>query len=104
MPREDLDWYYRTYCGEACERRDADVSPLFADDLSGLPPALIIAAEFDTLRDEAQAYAGRLAAAGVAAHYTCADGMIHGFLQMRGLVPDAVAQALRSIATELRRA
>ena len=62
--------------------------------LSGLPPALIIAAEYDTLRDEAEAYADRLKTAGVAIRYTCADGMVHGFLQMRGIVPDA------QIATE----
>ncbi len=54
-----------------------------------MPPALIIAAEYDTLRDEAAAYAGRLSAAGVATRYLCADGMVHGFLQMRGLVREA---------------
>lgn len=102
VPRADLDWYYRTYLGGARVPEDADVSPLFAIDLSGLPPALIIAAEFDTLRDEAQAYARRLAAAGVATRYICAEGMIHGFLQMRGLVPDAVQQALQAIDNALR--
>jgi len=89
VPREDLAWYYRTYCSDRCDPRDPRVSPIFADDLSRLPPALIIAAEYDTLRDEAEAYAGRLTAAGVATRYLCAAGMVHGFLQMRGLVPDA---------------
>ena len=93
VPREDLAWYYRTYGGDQRDPRDARVSPIFADDLSGLPPALIIAAEYDTLRDEAEAYARRLKAAGVATRYICADGMVHGFLQMRGLVPDAQAAA-----------
>jgi acetyl esterase len=101
VPREDLAWYYRTYCGDRCDARDPRVSPILAPDLSGLPPALIIAAEYDTLRDEAQAYAERLKAAGVATRYVCADGMVHGFLQMRGLVAEAqtateqIAQALR---------
>ena len=89
VPRGDLAWYYRTYCNDECDSRDPRVSPIYAYDLSGLPPALIIAAEYDTLRDEAQAYAERLNAAGVATRYICADGMVHGFLQMRGLIPDA---------------
>jgi len=89
VPREDLAWYYRTYCGDTCDPSDPRVSPLFAEDLAGLPPALLIAAEYDTLRDEAEAYAKRLEAAGVATRYLCRDGMVHGFLQMRGLVSDA---------------
>jgi acetyl esterase len=89
VPREDLAWYYRTYIGDQCDPRDPRVSPIYAEDLSGLPPALIIAAEYDTLRDEAEAYAERLKTAGVATHYICAEGMVHGFLEMRGLVPDA---------------
>ena len=89
VPRDDLAWYYRTYCDNRCDPKDPRVSPLYAEDLSGLPSALIIAAEYDTLRDEAQAYAGRLTNSGVATRYVCAEGMVHGFLQMRGLVADA---------------
>ena len=63
----------------------------FADDLSGLPPALIITAEHDTLRDEGKAYADRLESAGVSTKYSCYSGMIHGFLQMAGLVDQAQA-------------
>ena len=100
VPREDLAWYYRVYSGGRCDPRDPRVSPIFAESLSGLPPALIIAAEYDTLRDEAQAYAQRLNAAGVATRYICANGMVHGFLQMRGLVPDAQA-ATEEIARAL---
>jgi acetyl esterase len=88
--------------GDRCEPRDPRVSPIFAEDLSGLPPALIIAAEYDTLRDEAEAYSKRLQAAGVATRYVCASGMIHGFLQMRGIVPDAQA-ATEEIARALNR-
>jgi len=94
VPREDLAWYYRTYCNDQCDPSDPRVSPIYTQDLSGLPPALIIAAEYDTLRDEAEAYANRLKAAGVATRYICAAGMVHGFLQMRGIVADA------QIATE----
>jgi acetyl esterase len=100
VPREDLAWYYRTYLNGQCDPRDPGVSPIYAPDLAHLPPALIVAAEYDTLRDEAAAYAERLKAAGVATRYICTAGMVHGFLQMRGLVPDAqtateeIAQAL----------
>ena len=100
VPRPDLEWYYRTYSADRCDPRDPRVSPIYAEDLSGLPPALIIAAEYDTLRDEAKAYAERLEAAGVEARYVCATGMVHGFLQMRGLVPDAQA-ATEAIAAAL---
>jgi len=55
VPREDLAWYYRTYCSDQCDSKDPRVSPIFAADLSGLPSALIVTAEYDTLRDEAQA-------------------------------------------------
>ena len=102
VPRDDLAWYYRTYCGDAVDARDPDVSPIFAGNLSRLPPALVIAAEFDTLRDEAAAYSRRLKAAGVDTEFVCAQGMIHGFLQMPGLVPDAVQRALDTIARALR--
>jgi acetyl esterase len=88
VPRDDLAWYYRTYYGGR-NLKDPRVSPVFAEDLSGLPPALIIAAEYDTLRDEAQAYAERLQSAGVTTRYVCYAGMVHGFLQMGGLVSEA---------------
>ncbi|TMH26577.1 MAG: alpha/beta hydrolase, partial [Betaproteobacteria bacterium] len=100
VPRDDLAWYYRTYRGDQCDPSDPRVSPIYAEDLSGLPPALIITAEYDTLRDEAQAYAERLKSAGVATHYICANGMVHGFLQMRGIVPDAQS-AIEEIARAL---
>jgi acetyl esterase len=101
VPRNDLAWYYRTYGGDGCDPRDPRVSPIFAADLSGLPPALIIAAEYDTLRDEALAYAEKLKAAGVPTRYICAAGMVHGFLQMGGLVPDA-QRATEEIGRALR--
>jgi acetyl esterase len=96
VPRDDLAWYYKTYYGD-CSPKDPRVSPIFADDLSGLPPALIISAEHDTLRDEAKAYADRLQASGVATRYICYPGMVHGFLQMGGLVSEAQS-ALEDIA------
>jgi len=101
VPRDDLAWYYRTYRNDRCPPTDPRVSPIHAQDLAGLPPALIIAAEYDTLRDEARAYAERLENAGVAARYICAAGMVHGFLGMRGLVPGAQS-AFEEIARALK--
>jgi acetyl esterase len=95
VPRDDLAWYYEEYCSG--DTRDFRVSPIFADDLSGLPPALIITAEHDTLRDEGKAYADRLRAAGVPTQYSCYSGMIHGFLLLTGLVNEA-QQAIDEIA------
>jgi acetyl esterase/lipase len=89
VPREDLAWYYEEYYEG--NTRDFRVSPIFADDLSGLPLALIITAEHDTLRDEGKAYADRLESSGVPTKYSCYSGMIHGFLQMAGLVDEAQA-------------
>lgn len=97
VPSDDLAWYYRTYYGSGRSLENPDVSPLFAD-VAGLPPALIITAEYDTLRDEGRAYADRLRAAGIAVRYTCYAGMVHGFLQMGGLVREARA-ALEEIAS-----
>ena len=91
VPREDLAWYYDRYYGADRDKKDFRASPIFAEDLSGLPKALIIAAEYDTLRDEARAYADRLESSGVETRYVCYDGMIHGFLQMAGLVDEAQA-------------
>ena len=99
VPREDLAWYYEEYYSG--DTRDFRVSPIFADDLSGLPPALIVTAEHDTLRDEGKAYADRLVSSGVPTQYSCYNGMIHGFLQMAGLVNEA-QQAINEISAFTR--
>jgi acetyl esterase len=101
VTREDLAWYYEQYYGADRDTKDFGVSPIFADDLSGLPPALIIAAEYDTLRDEAKAYADRLESSGVETRHVCYDRTIHGFLQMAGLVDEAQA-AIDEIARTVR--
>lgn len=94
-------WYWRHYL--ACEEDGADplASPLRAADHGRLPPALVITAEYDPLRDEAEEYARRLAAAGVPVRLRRYDGMVHGFFTMAGTV-DAARQALAEAAGHLR--
>ena len=99
VPRADLAWYYREYLGWRRSARPAALAAL-GHDWAGLPPALIVAAEYDSLRDEAEAYAQKLGIAGVETHYRCYPGMIHGFLQMAGLVAEA-QQAIDEIAAFL---
>jgi acetyl esterase/lipase len=85
------------------DARDARISPLRADSLGGLPPAMIHTAEYDPLRDEGAAYADRLRLAGIAVRQTCHPGMIHMFYALGGLVPRARV-ALAQIGAEVRAA
>jgi acetyl esterase len=98
-----LRWFYDHYLGGAGDPKDAVLSPLFASDLSGLPPALVLTAEFDPLRDEGEAYAARLIAAGVPVAVKRYDGLIHGFFAM-GLVLDAARAAVAETAAQLKTA
>jgi acetyl esterase len=100
LERESMDWFTRLYCHDAAHRSDARLSPLLAKDLSGLPPAYVVTAGFDPLRDEGKAYADKLDAAGVPVTYVNYPGMIHGFFSMRSVVPkarEAVAAAAAAV-------
>jgi acetyl esterase len=86
LTRAAMDWFTGHYVGSAELARHPEVSPLLVTDLSGLPPALVITAEFDPLRDEGEAYGQRLQQAGVPVTISRYDGMIHGFISMRGML------------------
>ena len=94
LTADAMRWFIGHYCDGAVD--DPQVSPLRAD-LAGLPPALVITAEYDPLRDEGEAYAKRLEAAGVPTTLRRFDGQIHGFLGMYGMIDDGKV-ALEQIA------
>lgn len=80
LTRADVHWFWQQYLGSEADRRNPYAIPLTASDLSRLPPALVITAEFDPLRDGGERYASRMAADGVPVRQTRYDGMVHGFL------------------------
>lgn len=91
-----MRWFWEHYLGAAEEASLARIGR--TPDLSGLPSATVITAEFDPLRDEGMNYAARLAEAGVATNAAVAPGMIHGFCSMFQVVPDAMPWMERAAA------
>jgi acetyl esterase len=103
VTREDLLWFWRHYLGTPEAGRSPYASPLLAEEFSRLPPALIITAEFDPLRDEGEAYAAALRAAKVPVDLMRLEGMIHACFQMAGVI-DRSKRLVETAATALRRA
>ena len=95
---ELIRWFGRCYVPEPVE--DPRLSPILCHDLSGLPPAYVLTAGFDPLRDEGEAYARALEAAGVPVVHREARRMVHGFLHLGGLV-DAAARWMEDVAQEV---
>jgi acetyl esterase len=98
-----IAWFKQQYLPASGLEKDPRVSPIFANDLAALPPALVVTAGFDPLRDEGRAYARRLQASGVKVESVCSQGAVHGFLQMSGAV-DESARVMQHAAERLREA
>jgi acetyl esterase len=88
LTTRDMAYFVRSYAGKT-DSADPRMSPLRADDLSGLPPATVLTAECDPLRDEGEAYARRLREAGVDVTLRRFDGQVHPFVLLGGILDDA---------------
>jgi acetyl esterase len=101
LTERDIEWYRTNYVGSPDDARDPRLSPLLTQDLSGLPPAYVVTAGFDPLRDEGEEYARRLRDAGVPVTLRRFPGTVHGFVNMVGL-GERFLVPLREIAAALR--
>jgi acetyl esterase len=101
--KDTMAWFRDHYLVHERDRQNPLVSPLLAQDLSGLPPTLVATAEFDVLRDEGYAYAQRLERAGVPTTYICYGGMVHGFLSAVAVF-DRAREAAAEMTDALRTA
>ena len=101
LAREAMRWYWGHYVPDVGRRDDPEASPLRAVDLRGVAPAVVLTCEYDPLSDEGEAYARRLANAGVPTVHRCYEGLVHGVIRMAGITPraweliDDSARALR---------
>jgi acetyl esterase len=103
VDRAILDADLADYLPDGAELSDPRISPLRATELAGLPAAIIHTAEFDPMRDEGNAYARKLMAAGVTVEHICHDGMIHNFHAMGAILPQG-RLVLLEIGEQIRRA
>jgi acetyl esterase len=99
--RHSVAWYRQYYLADSGDAANPLASPLRAESLAGLPPALVITAEYDPLRDQGEAYARRLADAGVRVELRRYLGMAHGFFTMAGTV-DASRAAIAKAAAHVQ--
>lgn len=102
LTRKEMGWFGLNYLPSLDVLEDPRLSPMLGE-LGGLPPAIVVTAEFDPLRDEGNTYAEKLTAAGVPVTHRCFDGMIHGFFGW-GPLSDAAALANSQICADLKSA
>jgi acetyl esterase len=103
LSRADMEWFWGHYLASEADSANPYACPARAESLAGLPPALVITAEFDPLRDEGEAYAARLREEGVATVLKHYDGVTHGFFGMPSVVEKSRV-AIAEASAALRRA
>ena len=101
LTAKDMEWFWNCYAPDPAWRSVPDASPLRAEDLSNLPPAIVITAEYDPLRDEGIAYADRLRAAGVPVTHRHHEDQFHDFFSFVNLI-DAGNAAVEQVGVEIR--
>jgi acetyl esterase len=102
LDRDLMIWFGNYYInGEDTKNKLA--APLEAEDVSGLPPAYVITAEYDVLRDEGQAYAEKLRKAGVQVETICEEGLVHGYFTNMAVFPDRIKASISNIAEFLNK-
>ncbi|MCX5097005.1 alpha/beta hydrolase [Streptomyces sp. NBC_00365] len=106
LRRDGMQWFWDQYTTDEAERAQITASPLRAttEQLTGLPPALVITGEADVLRDEGEAYAGKLREAGVAVTAVRFQGIIHDFVMLNALRETHAAEAAITLAIGTLRA
>ncbi len=97
LGRAQMDWFWCHYNAHGHDALDPRLSPLHAASHAGLPPALVATAEYDPLRDEGEAYAAKLAAAGTPVESVRYDGVFHGFMLMHKVVPEGARLLERQV-------
>lgn len=102
LDQDGIDWFHEQYLVDPAQARDPRVSPLYAANVSGVAPAIMLVAGFDPLRDEGIAYAHKLREAGVRVDLRCEDSLVHGFWSMTGVV-DAARRHVHELAGVIRR-
>jgi len=97
LDKDLMIWFADHYISKEEDRKNVYAAPLLADDLSGLPPALVITSENDVLRDEGLAYAKRLKSAGVNVQYVCELGLVHGYFTNMAIFSDRIKNTVSQI-------
>jgi acetyl esterase len=106
LSRADMEWFWGHYLASEADRTNPYACPAYAKTLRGLPPAMVITAEFDPLRDEGEAYAARLREDGASVVLKRYDGVTHGFFGMPSLLDKskvAIAEASAALRNAIRR-
>jgi len=104
LDKPTLDWFFAQYAPAGVDRSDPRVSPLNAVDFKGLPPAYVMLGGFDPLHDEGLAYVGKLRDAGVAVELADYSGLVHCFVYMQAILPqahEAIVAAAKAAANGL---